>query len=250
MLSIFRIKLLSAFALLLASSLAASAKQESKPVLAEKAADQIVQRFNETLDFGVIYNEMYVKNDRIRRAEVEIIVGNLIASGNRGFGGQWQPPTGIDFAAKERAYLAQANFHWLSAAAFAAFKGDKEKFNKEMGEAWTKYYQPLNEKSSWPMLTTKELDERFTERMKAFSFLFLKYIDKNAFDSEEYHRWKSSIEEDKPPDSLEDLKELFRYAGMKKDENLYVVRRGRFYIYLLEENDEFRMFSYTSRIRW
>lgn len=51
----------------------------------QEAADRIVQRFYETLDFGVVYRGMYVRNERIRRAEVEIIMGNLIRKGRFNF---------------------------------------------------------------------------------------------------------------------------------------------------------------------
>lgn len=62
-----------------------SAQPSARQLAAQEAADRIVQRFYETLDFGVVYRGMYVRNERIRRAEVEIIMGNLIRKGRFNF---------------------------------------------------------------------------------------------------------------------------------------------------------------------
>jgi len=55
----------------------AAAQTPAKQQLAEAAADRIVRRFYEELDFGVIYRKMYVSNPKLRKAEVQIIVENI-----------------------------------------------------------------------------------------------------------------------------------------------------------------------------
>jgi len=49
------------------------------------------------------------------------------------------------------------------------------------------------------------------------------------------------------PDLIDKLKELFAPAGMKNSDTIYLVRRGRFYFYIIEEKGEFTMLSWNNR---
>ena len=224
------------------------AQQPSKEALAEQAADRIIKRFYETLDFGVIYRELYVKDEKLRKAEVSIVASNLLFQGDFSNPSKREPYQ-VDFEAMERTYIAQANFYWVIAAATWT-NGDTEKLSTTMKSAWKKYYEPLMNKKNFPMRTNKEVDEVLLPGFNGMSDSFRSLIVKENFGSAEYKRKESAFKEDQEPDSLEMLKGLFADAGVKQTDFWYVARRGRFYIYLVEEAGEFRMLSYKDRVRF
>ena len=245
----WRLRIRLSLLLVFAWSCLATAQSPSRQALAEEAASRIVHRFYETLDFADVYREFYVSNQNIRKAEVEIIIGNMISKGDHFDRVPETRKRTIDFSAMERAYIALANFNWLAAAAVQTYDGDRKRFEKETQAAWDKYYKPLNDKSTWPILTTSELDERLTARFDGLANVYRRYVVQQNFGTAEFRRMEALIEESQPPDPLDELKKLFAPAGVKQTDNLYVVRTGRFYFYLLDENGEFRMLSYTNRIR-
>jgi len=230
-------------------ALSVSAQPSARQLAAQEAADRIVKRFYETLDSGVVYREMYVRNERIRRAEVEIILGNMIRQGDHLRGEDFEKKRNIDFATMERGYVAMSNFHWLAAASAATYSGDKNKAMKKYQTEYEKYMAPLQDKTKWPMLTNEDVDEKLTASFNALADFFRGYVEKESFGTTEFWRRENSIEETRPPDTTDAFKALFATAGLKKDDHLEIVRKGRFYFYLLEENDGFRMLTWTDRVR-
>lgn len=239
--------------LLFALSFTASAQTNAKQQLAEAAADRIVKRFHEALDFGVVYNELYVSKPSLRKAEVQIIMENMIRQGDH-FSPEGEQAVArsrnIDFSSMERAYVALSNFHWLSDASVMTHPKDDKQFEKAFKDAYAKYLDPMNDEKQWPIVTNSQLDEKMTARFDGIATFFRQSIDKTKFDTPEFKRREATIEESRPPDSVELFKALFEPFGLKPTDNLYLVRRGGFYFYLLEENGEFRMLTWTERIRW
>ena len=98
---------------------------------AEEAADRVMHRFYETLDFGAIYKEMYVA-DPLKTAEVRWTIRGILMQGVFALPSQERPKTlNIDFAAMERAYIAKENFDFLSSAVKFTYDGDESKLKKE-----------------------------------------------------------------------------------------------------------------------
>ena len=220
-----------------------NAKQQE----AEAVADRIMERFYETLDFESVYNEFYVSGD-LRTAEVNIIVRNLTQNGlGPLFDSRAKPQ--IDFAARERAYLALANFRWVASAARLTFDGDDAKLRQDWEKALERDYQPLNNKSTWPILTSKQLDERVTSRLNRLASVFRGYVVQKNFRNDEYKVRSLRVEESQPPESEADLKYLFGRRVVPNDAKIYVARRERFYIYLMEQDGALKMLSFTDRIR-
>jgi hypothetical protein len=216
---------------------------------AEQVADQIMKTFYENLDFGDVYRKWYVKNPKLRLAEVDIIVGNLIRQGDR-FDSKKAISRNIDDSTMERAYVAMGNYHWNMDA--LSLTGDLEDrvFKQEFEEVFKKYYEPFNQKSNWPILTSKEVDQRLTARFIGLADFFRSRVAKTRIGTAEFLTKQAKIEETKPPDSKEGLINLFSKVGLTKNDHLFLARRGRHYIYLIEEDGELRMFSFTGRIRF
>ena len=214
---------------------------------AEALADRIMERFYETLDFENVYNEFYVSGD-LRTVEVSVIVGNFTQNGlGPLFNSRAKPK--FDFAATERAYLALANFRWGASAARMTFDGDDAKLRKDWEKALVRDYQPLNNKSTWPILTSKQLDERITSRLNRIASVFRGYVVQKNFRNDEYKARSLKIEESQPPESEEFLRSLFGRRVLPNTAKIYVARRERFYIYLLEQQGALKMLSFTDRIR-
>ncbi len=83
----------------------AYSQTQSRQQPAEAAADKIVRRFYDTLDFGDVYREFYINNPTIRKAEVEIVMGNMIRQGDLEAKPEQLNSRRIDFAAMERSYI-------------------------------------------------------------------------------------------------------------------------------------------------
>jgi hypothetical protein len=223
-------------------------KTQTSQQKAEAIADGIMERFYETLDFETVYKEFYVSGN-LRNAEVEIIFNNFT---NHGLGphltSRGKPQ--IDFAAKERAYVALANFRWLASAALITLDGDDAKLKEDTKQALIRYYEPLNNKSTWPILTSEQVDTRITSRLNELASFFRRHVVQKNFRNETYKARSLRVEESQPPESEKDLKYLFAGQGLSTDAKIYVARRERFFIYLLEQRGAFKMLSFTDRIRF
>ena len=234
--------------LLLTLATSTYSQTPTKQQLAEAAADRVIRRFYETLDFAEVYREFYVSNPDIRKAEVETVIGNMIHQGDHRATRDQLKARNIDFATLERAYIALANFHWLTAAAAYTYDGDRKKFENETIAVWQTYLTPLEKDASWPILTTKEVDEKLTASFNAVADFFRGHVVRANFDTPQFRRREREVEESRPPDPIDRLRRLFTRAGMRSNDDIYIVRRGRFYLYMIEHNDEFRMFSWNHRI--
>jgi hypothetical protein len=122
-------------------------------------------------------------------------------------------------------------------------------FREQAEEVFKKYYEPLQQPSNWPILTSKELDDRFTSRFDSLAEFLRGHVVKSNFGTQSFLDRQAKIEESEPPDPMNGLIELFSNAGMTKADHLYLARRGGLYFYLIEENGELRMLSFTNRIR-
>jgi hypothetical protein len=243
---ILRLRLIL-FLILLASSVAqakhhVTRSQSAKQLNVEQAADHVMLRFYETLDFKTIYDEMYVA-DPFKSTEVRWTIRGIV----------WQstaasrPPTVrkrllIDFPAMERAYIARQNFLFLrSAVKFTHDKTAEDEFKAQFEEL----YQRLIKERSTPILTSNDLDKAFTARLNQLNDLLRKYVVKTDFNSSRYKAAAASIEESRAEESSR-LKDLFQ---LKRQQPIFIVRRENHYLYFIENGGQLRMLSSTPRIQ-
>jgi hypothetical protein len=76
-----------------------------------------------------------------------------------------------------------------------------------------------------------------------------KHVTSKNFNSQEYKEKVSRINENKPDESKM-LRELFEPEGLKPETEIYVVRRERYYFYLIEEGDSFKLLTSSDRVRF
>jgi hypothetical protein len=242
--SIFTVLLIAAVSLQVQGTTTSQLGQRE----AEAVADQIMKRFYETLQFETVYREFYVSGE-LRNAEVDIIINNTIQYGFGPLSSRPRKKILIDFAARERAYVALSNFRWLSSAVRATYEGDETKLRRDANEAFRLYREPLDNKRTWPILTSEQLDLKFTSRLNKLAAFFRQRVIPENFNSDIYKTKFLKVEETQSPESPAELKKLFEFAGMSESTQIYVVRRERFYIYFIEQNGELKMLSFTDRIR-
>jgi len=229
---------LIALLILLASSSIAqtnrptTTRQSAKQKAAEEEADHVMHRFYETLDFGVVYREMYV-SEPLKSREVRTLFRSVAGRG---------PAPTIDFAARERAYIAQRNFDFLVSAAHFTYDGDKETFRKEVEEQIKQYLMPMQSPAYPPVLTSEELDSRFTANMNHLSEFWRKFVIRENFESNLYRQRISLFQESRSPE-----RDFVKQIALGK--RIYVVRRERHYLYFVEENNKFKLLSVTPRVQ-
>jgi len=198
---------------------------------AEEEADRVMRRFYETLDFGVVYREMYV-SEPLKSREVRATVRSSVGA----------PPSKIDFAARERAYIAKRNFDFLVSAQGFTYDGDKETFKKGAEQQLMLYFMPMLSPANSPILTSEGLDSRFTANWNHLSEFWRKFVVKENFETDLYRKRISLFQESRPPE-----RDFVKQIGLGKE--IYVVRRERHYLYFVEENGKFRMLSVTPRVQ-
>jgi len=221
------------------------AQSLAKQKAAEATADRVMRRLHETLEFADVYRQFYVSNPEIRQFEIQLVAGNMISQSPL----VTEPKERkITPEALERAYLALANYHFMMSAATITYDGDKNAFEQEFRNVWELYYKPLSSPTNWPILTSEQLDERFTARFNQLAAFFRKYVDSKNFDTPRYRARCNAVRESKSPEPVTGLRKLFEHVGLPPKAPIYTVRRERFYLYFIEEAGELRMLSFSSRI--
>jgi hypothetical protein len=214
----------------------AAASSDENQSLAELTADQIIKRFYETLQFKTIWDEFYVKDQKLRNLEVEAITFNLVR-----YRAERLPDTRITMAARVRAYIAQYNFLLtLSSAAFTSS-------DAPLDDEYEKLYESISQRPK-PYANTEELDREFTSVMNQLSDANRKLIVTGNVGSTVYNLRVHKFHETNPAD-VKRIREVFAEAGLKETSPIYVVQREMFHIYMIEENGEFRVLSILSRDR-
>jgi hypothetical protein len=203
---------------------------------AEEEADRVMRRFYDTLDFGVIYREMYV-SEPLKSREVRATIRATIRQHSIG-----TPAPTFDFAALERAYIAWRNFDFLVSAQNFTYDGDEETFKKEAEQQLMLHYMPMLSPANSPILTSEELDSRLTANLNHLSEFWRRFVVKENFETDLYRKRISLFEESRSPEES-----FVKQIGLGR--KIYVVRRERLYLYLVEENNKFRMLSVTPRVQ-
>jgi hypothetical protein len=147
----------------------------------------------------------------------------------------------IDFAAMERAYLAKRNFDFLVSAQNFTYDGDEEKFGRDLEAELKRYYMPMMSPASWPILSSSELDIRFTSNFDHMNHFLRNYVVPKNYGNDAYRSRVTSFQESNRPENR--LSERFEI-----DQKVYVVQRERLHLYFVEENGTFRMLSVTNRV--
>ena len=211
-------------------------RQSAKQKAAEEEADRVMRRFYDTLDFGVVYREMYV-SEPLKSAAVRSMFTGIVMHQRL----ERAPAPTFDFAAMERAYIANQNFDFLASARHFTYDGDEATFKKEAEQQRIRYYMSTVS-PSLPILTAEDLDSRLTSNLNHLSEFLRKFVVKQNFETDLYRKRISLFEESRSSEER-----FVKQIGLGR--KIYVVRRERHYLYFLEENNKFRMLYVTPRVQ-
>jgi hypothetical protein len=232
------------FFLLVATS-ASSQTRTKAPLISreqrslEEAADRVMQRFYDTLDFVTVYRELFVSNP-LKEKEVRISAGYVFQMG-RPLGDFNDAALKLDFAPLERAYLAGKQFNFLVSAQNFTYDGDEDKFRQELEHQIKQFYMPMMAETNWPIKTTDDLYGHFTSYYEQLNSFMRQYIVPRNYQSDLYRSRVAAFKESKPPVSR--IKDIF---GLRQ--KLYVAQRERLHLYFVKENGVFKLLTITSRV--
>lgn len=202
---------------------------------AERAADIFVERFQRTLDFGTVWKEF--RSDKVG---CRLTKSDLVTSITE------EEKVKIGTALLERAYVAEMNVYYLKVAHdLSILRLDSDDSNdleeeqltpKEILKAQKSsvYYGP-NEKDP---VTAKEIED-FVVELNRMAKLYRKYMPHNVMRSAAWRaNYKYLTTRDRVHLEVSSGRSDF---CIPENVNYYIVDRGMFYLYLVEENGKMKI---------
>lgn len=207
--------------------------QETRHV--EKAADRFVGRFRERLDFGAVFDEMFVTDaiQRLRKAgffESSGIIPQLVER--------------LDDATLKRIYKAFMNYYYLKAV-YDLGVGKNESTPPEVAAVIkaSKFFNLLSDTGSVdaPDITTREELEQFVVDLSNIAAMYKKRLPRNVFDSPTYNTSLKAINMDKR--STVRIRDGYEDFGVKEGVKVYEVEQDIFIIFFVEEDGELKVLT-------
>ncbi|MCI0490271.1 MAG: hypothetical protein L0229_27075, partial [Blastocatellia bacterium] len=191
-----------------------SEQEKAKLQLAEEAADRFIQRWHEILDFGILFDEMYVSNPAQRRRNIDMFASQDEAKG-------------LDEQTGREGFIAFCNMWYLGAEYMLSVQTEDDEpvsLPPEIAKARKalKKLKPDDDEltSNWVM--------QFIVRANNLSSAFRKYLSPDVFESALYKtNLKGFFDEAEPSEILYGLSEY----GVAKDQEVYKIKRGMFEFY-------------------
>lgn len=200
----------------------------------EEAADRFIQRWHQTLDMNILFDELYVSNPKQRQLNARMFYGVykfLSASVGPAV------DRDVDETLMRDAFFAFWNLFYLSDEYQLAYqKPDPPEIEK----------QPMESRRT--ALDAKRMSrrqvEQYIDKTRTFLPLYRKYLPPEVFKTQRYtdnlKRQEESRSEDEKP---------FRIApgfpefGVPNDVEVYYLRKGVFEFYFIEENGKLKVLT-------
>jgi len=188
--------------------------------LAEEAVDRFIERFHQTLDFGVLFDEVYVSNRAQRRRNIYFI---LSTAPNNHLG--WEKK--FDEAIVREGFIAFMNEYLLNA-----------EYALTLPRSQKRVVPPEIVKAAKALERGRSGDEtlagmkEFIAKTNRLSSLYRKYLSPAAFDSQTY---KANRKEALKALTASGIVNGFRVFGVGEDTEVYYVERHIYKLFLIEE---------------
>lgn len=219
----------------------AMSPQEARRV--EEAADRFVRRFRETLDFAVVFDEMFVADAVQRLREANFFHSMDISK---------RLVEKVDNATLERAYKAFMNFYYLKAAydlSVQPLAGNEQSGDPPLPPEITstlkasKHLSVLLDEGSGdaPTVTTRQELEQYVADLNNIAALYKKHLPQNVFDSPTY---KASLKATNTGGHrVLRIKDGYEDFGVREGTKVYAVEQDIFIIFFVEENAELKVLT-------
>lgn len=209
-----------------------SPADREKLIRAQRVADEFVDRFRRTLDFGPLWKEFRAEQFSCRLIKSDLVTNVSDEEKRR-----------IGVALLEEAYIATMNYfylkgaHDLSVARMDSNISEEQISPKEILKAEnSSVYTKTNGKSP---TTAREMEE-YIRALNGLAKLYRKYLPRNVMRSAE---WKANIKYLVNREGFIHLGVATGNADLCIPDNVkyFVVDRGLFFFYMIEESGQMRI---------
>lgn len=211
---------------------AAMSPQQARRV--EEAADRFIARFREKLDFGVVFDEMFVA-DAIQRLRKAGFFQNMNLSP--------ELVEKLDDATLKRTYKAFMNYYYLKAAYDLGVGKDGSTPPEVTAVIKASKFSNLlsDEGSGDATIRTQEELEQFVTDLNNIAASYKKHLPQNVFDSPTYKASLKTLNTEgrrvlRIRDGYEDF-------GVREGTKVYMVEQDIFIIFFVEENAELKVLT-------
>jgi hypothetical protein len=207
-----------------------STENTDKQRQAEQIADRFVERFQQTLDFGIVWKEFRLSDPSCTHRANGILSENDYAK------------LRLNGDIIEKLYIATMNLYYLNAVyGLSLTRIDSQSFDAsapaeiEIIEKRSKFFQNDDRKPQ----SYEEVSELIST-LDQLARLYRKYLPKEAMKSDAWRANEKSLQSRSGMGSVGVLNgdEMFCIA---KGRNVYLVDRGIFYFYLVEEGGKMKV---------
>jgi hypothetical protein len=209
---------------------AAISLQQARRV--EVAADRFIGRFRETLDFGVLFDEMFVA-DAIQRLRKASFFQNMNLSP--------QLVERLDDATLKRTYKAFMNYYYLKAV-YDLGVGKDESTPPEVAAVIkaSKFSNLFSDEGSGDAtITTQEELEQFVTDLNDIAASYKNHLAQNVFD---FPTYKASLKTlNIEGRRVLRIKNGYEDFGVREGTKVYAVEQDIFIIFFVEENAELKV---------
>lgn len=226
--------------LLMGQSKSSAETQEQHRVA--DSADQFVRRFHETLDFGVVFHEMFVSDAGQRRRNAEIFLGGSLSP---------QLFKSTSDKAIAEAFVALMNVYFLKASydlSEGSVDSRKETVTppKKISSAMlsSRFFRSLaqvDDVSEDVTINTAQELQQFIKDANHISHLYRGFLSKNAFDSPKY---KANVERFYTGANISpQVKQGYPDFGVDERVRIFVIEREIFRLFFIEEAGQLKVLT-------
>jgi TonB family protein len=216
-------------------------EEKVKKRRAEEAADLFIQRWHETLDMNVLFDEMYVSDPEQRRRNAYLFYGVYQFVTATADGPKFSKE--IDEQTLREAFLAFWNWYYLANEYDLAFRKEEEMEAKSPPEA-TEISQNLRRLKLNPKRMIPAQIKEFIAQYNQFSSIYRKHLPREVFESDLYKKStgenRSELEKYRRDFSVMDG---FPEYKIKKGVEVYKLERGVFEFFFIEENGKLKVLT-------
>ena len=209
----------------------AISSQETRRI--EEAASRFIRRFRETLDFGIVFDEMFVSDAVQRLRNVGFFRGVNISE---------QLVQNLDEAALKRTYKAYMSFYYLKAV-YDLGVGKDDAPPPEVAAALraSKFHNLISDEGSGasPTITTRQELAEYVADLSSIASLYRGHLSQNVFDSTAYKTGLKAINKSgtlQTRDGDEGLE-------VKKGTKVYVMDKDIFTFFFIAEHGQIKVLT-------
>ncbi len=210
---------------------------------AEEAADRFIQRWHETLDMNVLFDEMYLTDAEQRRRNAYLFYS--VYRYLTGAGGGPAVEKDVDEKLMREGFMAFWNYYYMVQEYYLAFNQSTDSPANMPPEFLEARKEPTKLELNEKKMSAAPIRE-FVAKTNYLSSLLRKYLRPEVFETALYKQNLKNYFADEAEDTESERFSITRgFAEFHVRENIevYVLKRGVFEFYFIEEKGELRVLT-------